>query len=598
MPYHFLSLNSIALDFLLGSTYSSSAVKFRMNKVRASGKKPLSYIKCGLCTFFYKQGEVRKNKRLGVNDLYMLYIEHYKNTHNPRHVCCEHCNRRFFVESVAQQHREHCKAAIEAGAITAPAEKGELAFYKKKRCGLHKTDFKDEFASADHLIAYHVHEVDGGEVAQLLGLSVKDLLYEYNRRLGIKYVCHMCGLKEATFREPYEWIAHVEAKHNGRSYCDVCCQFVGSLKQHMKHTHGTRGESYFLCIVEACRYRGAGFPSLYQHMLHAHTDISMEVPHDVHRRCIECDFTIIYKFDKKLIDYSKVTTKMTSHHTSEHMKQFCERCGKMLPAKQMKIHMEVHEFEDTGQHKYRCRYCGREFMHRKSLREHEERHDESNRTHLCDICSKAFFTQHELNKHFKMQHCEKMLQCQFCSKPFAMNQHLRRHEMRCPKNPDAEKDESMVVAGSEGMDSKRKRIVIIKRAEELENLMAAKRLRMSHDVDESNDYNNVTYIDDTTKVEVKPPLLASTPRYATSVAEQNRTISHEASYIEEVQEPISGHYETVVSQQPTSSYNVATLGGYYPLQQAGGGEVHIQVIRDGNNQTIMHIPTTYTYSTQ
>ena len=173
--YTEVHLNSIALDFLLGSTYSSSAVKFRMNKVKAAGKKPLSYIKCGLCTFFYKQGEIRKGKRLGVNDLYMLYIEHYKNTHNPRHSCCDHCDRRFFVESVAQEHRLHCKAAVEKGAIETPADVSELAFYKKKRCGLHKTDFSDEFASADHLIAYHIHEVDGGEVAQLLNLSVKDL---------------------------------------------------------------------------------------------------------------------------------------------------------------------------------------------------------------------------------------------------------------------------------------------------------------------------------------------------------------------------------------------------------------------------------------
>ena len=424
--------NPGVLDFLLGNNISSQAVSIRLKKDLAEGKIKMSYIRCGLCTFLLKE-RCDNGERLRLDDMQDQFIEHYVEHHNPEHHC-DYCHKVFNVDVIRNLHKQHCIRGIENNMISAPSEKHEIFYYMKKRCGLHKVDFADEFLYADHMCAYHIHEVDGGEMANLLGLSVKTLLHDYNRRLGVQYVCHMCGKADGTFDEPEQWLTHVHKQHAGRVVCDVCCQFVGSLKMHMKHAHGKRGESYFLCLKPDCKYRGAGFPSLYQHMLNLHPDIDLEARHEFVRKCVDCDFSMTYQYNKKLIDYTKETRKMVAHYQAEHDKKCCEKCGAFLSKTQYDYHMDKHIVEETGVKPYPCSICGQRFTHKEKQRDHERRHNEANRTFICHFCSNGYFTKGDLTAHIRGVH-EKNHHCDMCDKAFPNLTRLKQHKKQWHEVP-------------------------------------------------------------------------------------------------------------------------------------------------------------------
>lgn len=82
--------------------------------------------------------------------------------------------------------------------------------------------------------------------------------------------------------------------------------------------------------------------------------------------------------------------------------------------------------------KYVCEFCGYR-ARRGDLREvHVIVHHTKNYPFKCDLCSDGYFTQSDLNSHYKNNHKDYSFMCKFCSKVYKrknfLDEHMKRHD--------------------------------------------------------------------------------------------------------------------------------------------------------------------------
>ena len=77
---------------------------------------------------------------------------------------------------------------------------------------------------------------------------------------------------------------------------------------------------------------------------------------------------------------------------------------------------------------YICSTCGKSFKRKSNLKQHENRHM-SMAPYLC--CGKPFFPKSNMDRHMCSRHgCTKLNVCETCTKSFATNADLLRHQRR------------------------------------------------------------------------------------------------------------------------------------------------------------------------
>uniref|UniRef100_A0A182J5A0 C2H2-type domain-containing protein n=1 Tax=Anopheles atroparvus TaxID=41427 RepID=A0A182J5A0_ANOAO len=128
-------------------------------------------------------------------------------------------------------------------------------------------------------------------------------------------------------------------------------------------------------------------------------------------------------------------------HRKVHLKQTaysCEHCGRSFSSSgnRRKHIARLHNQE----RKYHCKKCNESFIYPRQLRLHRERehaaeteedrqtkHNEEQRAFVCEYCSKRFKQNTHLRNHLLTHTGVREYKCEFCAKPFAMAGDLRVH---------------------------------------------------------------------------------------------------------------------------------------------------------------------------
>jgi hypothetical protein len=199
---------------------------------------------------------------------------------------------------------------------------------------------------------------------------------------------HACNICKKTFRYSYQLNSHHKIVHSGikNHICNICgyaAAFKSALKVHQnKHLHDFK----FHCDV--C---GKGYHE--KHQLKTHMNF--------HTRkqafsCNVCGKAFFFK-----------------HYLTRHKRA---------------THPEVKEDGSTSLFRgHECKFCGKVLKHKKTLLLHMSSHTGGNRTFLCDMCGKAFRTNHQLEAHKRVHTGEKPFVCDVCAKAFGKKSSLRMH---------------------------------------------------------------------------------------------------------------------------------------------------------------------------
>ena len=125
-----------------------------------------------------------------------------------------------------------------------------------------------------------------------------------------------------------------------------------------------------------------------------------------------------------LVQKPKVV-KVTSKNTGEK-KYFCETCLKnFLRNSDLKRHEMIH----TGEKPFSCKICKKSFRLKGSLKSHEMIHT-GEKPFSCKICKKSFRQKANLKRHERIHTGEQPYYCEICKKSFRHRCNLDDHHSR------------------------------------------------------------------------------------------------------------------------------------------------------------------------
>lgn len=242
-----------------------------------------------------------------------------------------------------------------------------------------------------------------------------------------EFICEAC---DVTFKRYVSLKEHIASKHasKGNFTCSKCNRTYPNryyLQKHMKRHQGGKLKEEVARLEENLIERNQ------YHRAHSHRPTSN----------FECDFC-----HKTLSSYYSIREHMLSKHRSKKKAQTktktkpnpCPKCGKkFLSEKRLERHncamlgYVSHASKPKAELKHMCSTCGRLFVDRSSLKEHEE-------THLgimssCELCGRVFLHKNYLRKHIRTVHSrERPFSCNVdgCEWTFAYQQCLKRHQAR------------------------------------------------------------------------------------------------------------------------------------------------------------------------
>eukprot|EP00794_Sanderia_malayensis_P006039 gene6039-6741_t len=126
-----------------------------------------------------------------------------------------------------------------------------------------------------------------------------------------------------------------------------------------------------------------------------------------------------------------ITKQHMLEHRGKHTKLFkCKVCSEGFYTEEK---LNKHTEKET--HSYPCEHCGKVLVSKASLQRHKVVHGE--KTHICDVCNRAFKTARDMKNHKLGVHSEeKNFVCESCGKGFARREKLKRHSLiHSPNRP-------------------------------------------------------------------------------------------------------------------------------------------------------------------
>lgn len=237
-------------------------------------------------------------------------------------------------------------------------------------------------------------------------------------------------------------------KFHGKMTCPYCYgQFHDrySLQQHLQEKHQKEKVMY------KCSFCNETFNT--KKAYKAHEEIH---PERFSFRCDECG--MLFLKEKQLLDHKDAThrdphcrfcgkeivkAKTLRNHELRHIRQKdhfeCDICKRVFKTKTgLRHHIAVH----TGEYKYCCDYCGRGFMSRMMMEEHRSMHTKEER-YICDVCGRKFSFQSTYWIHRKWHDNPYPYKCSFCGRMFRHSSLLAVHKRthtgerpyKCPHCP-------------------------------------------------------------------------------------------------------------------------------------------------------------------
>lgn len=288
------------------------------------------------------------------------------------------------------------------------------------------------------------------------------------------YVCAMCGYRTPAM---LDLRTHFKDHRQKSCHCKICNKVLAGTQNMSSHSESH--ERFHGRMT--CPYCYGQFPdrcSLQQHLQEKHqkekvmykcsfcsdtfsTKKAYKVHEEIHPerfsfRCNECGMPFLK--EKQLIDHKDsihrdphcrfcgkeiVKAKTLRNHELRHIRQKdsfeCDICKRVFKTKTgLRHHIAVH----TGEYKYCCDYCGRGFMSRMMMEEHRSKHTKEER-YICDVCGRKFSFQSTYWIHRKWHDNPYPYKCSFCGRMFRHSSLLAVHKRthtgerpyKCPHCP-------------------------------------------------------------------------------------------------------------------------------------------------------------------
>ncbi|XP_022920207.1 zinc finger protein 431-like isoform X3 [Onthophagus taurus] len=280
---------------------------------------------------------------------------------------------------------------------------------------------------------------------------------EYTRkgkRLSKEWKCRKCDDSFTTIRslkahrkEAHSkvgqglWSKYIYSQVENLYFCNICDKNSKTQEEMDQHVV-SHDESY------TCEHCGNVFQSAYKYSVH------MRFHGSEYFHCTFCDYKTLRR------------TAILTHINNMHLKNFmyyCKFCGKGTDDRvKHREHENSHEgakpfvcivcnkiflysrYLLTHQQRYhkvtidgislpnQCHICKRTFSKAASLTKHLINHEKiamnGGRTHLCDVCGKAFTGKEKLEGHYRMHTGDKPYSCSYCPKNFTKREYLVMHE--------------------------------------------------------------------------------------------------------------------------------------------------------------------------
>jgi uncharacterized Zn-finger protein len=272
------------------------------------------------------------------------------------------------------------------------------------------------------------------------------------------YVCAVCGYRTPAlldlrrhFKDHKQKSCNKAESHgrfHGRMTCPYCYgQFPDrcGLQQHLQEKHQKEKVMY------RCSFCSDTFSTKKAYKVHEEIH-----PERFSFKCNECGMQFLK--EKQLLDHRDsvhrdphcrfcgkeiVKAKTLRNHELRHIRQKdsfeCDVCKRVFKTKTgLRHHIAVH----TGEYKYCCDYCGRGFMSRMMMEEHRSKHTKEER-YICDVCGRKFSFQSTYWIHRKWHDNPYPYKCSFCGRMFRHSSLLAVHKRthtgerpyKCPHCP-------------------------------------------------------------------------------------------------------------------------------------------------------------------
>ncbi|XP_065086585.1 zinc finger protein 681-like isoform X3 [Ochlerotatus camptorhynchus] len=217
--------------------------------------------------------------------------------------------------------------------------------------------------------------------------------------------------------------------------CDTCSESFETLKHlksHAKKVHNTQA------VLQCCN---KSFSLKHKMIFHINT----------HLKPFKCDGC-----DRGFPDKTGLNVHYSAKHISSEEKQFkCEKCNRSFQTEQkLRTHLRLHDQVEcpicmksisnmyllkshiarmhSGERKFMCDVCGKDFKSRSAVDSHKLIHKELKREDgaQCEICHTWISRKQHLRKHMMHQHQAKEVTCDICHKVYPNEKSLTTHKGR------------------------------------------------------------------------------------------------------------------------------------------------------------------------
>ncbi|KAH8326758.1 hypothetical protein KR067_013420 [Drosophila pandora] len=243
-----------------------------------------------------------------------------------------------------------------------------------------------------------------------------DLEEPTSPQLTISYTCKFCLRPQESYQLQQMLLEHINTSHDPEQpyncpECDACFQDAASRTVHLKSCHV---EKQHTC--EVCGKKYGDRHNLRHHVEKYHTETDFE--------CGLCE--------KRFLTRKSLNYHMKWHNPERQLKCRQSGCERLfINQRHLKCHEATHLGASSRKSEH-CSFCGKTFIHLKTLRWHIYRQHGGEKPYKCANCTEVFASYAEKRIHMLEKHRENLTaiersECMMCRQHFATEQDLASH---------------------------------------------------------------------------------------------------------------------------------------------------------------------------